>query len=225
MSPVWEDAETSVASVRCRALDGSGVIHGFAVRQQDIPVKVGREEALRQLFPRHEFWRHELGLAPRSLCTAEQVHGAGVALANPDLRSPHRNVDALISDDPRVCLGIYTADCCAVYLVDPRRRAIGLVHAGAKGAKLGIVPETLAAMHRHFGSDPVDVAALLSPCIRPPLYEFDFAGLVREQLLAAGVRNISDPGVCTGKQVDRYYSYRMEKGATGRMLALLALNG
>jgi copper oxidase (laccase) domain-containing protein len=51
----------------------------------------------------------------------------------------------------------------------------------------------------------------------------DFAALIRRDCEAAGVRQIFDSGTCTGANVDRYYSYRIEKGKTGRMLAVLAL--
>jgi hypothetical protein len=37
------------------------------------------------------------------------------------------------------------------------------------------------------------------------------------------VKQIHDAGACTACDIDRYYSYRAEKGKTGRMLALLGL--
>ena len=63
----------------------------------------------------------------------------------------------------------------------------------------------------------------LSPCIRPPHYEVDFAAEIIRQARAAGVEQVHDSGRCTASDPARYYSYRAEKGRTGRMLALLAL--
>jgi copper oxidase (laccase) domain-containing protein len=37
------------------------------------------------------------------------------------------------------------------------------------------------------------------------------------------LEEIHDSGVCTACHLNAYYSYRAEKGRTGRMLALLAL--
>jgi hypothetical protein len=37
------------------------------------------------------------------------------------------------------------------------------------------------------------------------------------------VKELHDSGVCTACHIDLYYSYRAEKGRTGRMLALLGL--
>ncbi|MEY2597753.1 MAG: hypothetical protein RLZZ142_12, partial [Verrucomicrobiota bacterium] len=151
----------------------------------------------------------------------EQVHGAEVSVVSEGGMSG--GVDGLVSGEPGVCLGIYVADCCAVYLVDVRRRVIGLVHSGAKGTRLGVVPAALAVMERDFGCVGSDVVAVLSPCIRPPRYEVDFAAEIRAQCAGRGVRQVHDSGACTGSDLERYYSYRMEKGRTGRMLALLGL--
>jgi copper oxidase (laccase) domain-containing protein len=74
-----------------------------------------------------------------------------------------------------------------------------------------------------FGSAPEDLVVQLSPCIRPPFYETDFAAQIVTQLQAGGVRHIYDSGENTGADLERFYSYRMEKGSTGRMLAFLAL--
>ena len=100
---------------------------------------------------------------------------------------------------------------------------VGLVHAGKKGTALGIVPAAIHRMTARFSTEPANLVAQLSPCIRPPCYEVDFAAELVAQCRAAGVLQVSDPGTCTATHPDRYYSYRREQGRTGRMLALLAL--
>ncbi len=72
-----------------------------------------------------------------------------------------------------------------------------------------------------FESAPEDLVVQLSPCVRPPFYEIDFATQIVTQLRAAGVGRIDDCGENTGADLERFYSYRMEKGSTGRMLAFL----
>jgi hypothetical protein len=81
----------------------------------------------------------------------------------------------------------------------------------------------IRAMQQHFGTRPENLVAQLSPCIRPPAYEVDFAAAIRLQANEAGLReeNIHDDGICTSSDRQRFYSYRIEKGKTGRMLALL----
>lgn len=131
--------------------------------------------------------------------------------------------DGIITNQRKVALGIHVADCCAIYIVDPKKPAIGLVHSGKKGTELGVVANAIAQMKAHFGSNPAELVVQLSPCIRPPHYEVDFAAEIIGQCRAQGVKQIHDSGICTACRVDLYYSYRAEKGKTGRMLALIAL--
>jgi copper oxidase (laccase) domain-containing protein len=108
--------------------------------------------------------------------------------------------------------------------LDSNTPAIGLVHSGKKGTELAIVSKAIQQMREHFGSDPADLIVQLSPCIRPPRYEIDFATKIIEQASSLGVKQIYDCGTCTACDLERYYSYRAEKGKTGRMFALLALS-
>jgi copper oxidase (laccase) domain-containing protein len=98
------------------------------------------------------------------------------------------------------------------------------VHSGRKGTDLGVVTNAIKQMIECFGSDPANMIVQLSPCIRPPHYEVDFAGEISQQCLALGIHQIYDSGICTACNLDRYYSYRTEKGKTGRMLAGLGLD-
>ena len=199
--------------------------NAFIGRISDLDVATDRGAALSRLVEYHQQARHDLGFGEMHFVTAEQVHGIGVAIVTAATRSPVAGVDALITNEPGVCLGIYVADCCAVYAVDTEHDCIGLAHSGKKGTALGIVPAMLAKMACAYGTDPGKVIVQLSPCIRPPLYEIDFAAEIVRQCHALGVGEVIDSGACTGSDLESYYSYRMEKGQTGRMLALLAITG
>jgi purine-nucleoside/S-methyl-5'-thioadenosine phosphorylase / adenosine deaminase len=131
--------------------------------------------------------------------------------------------DGIITDQRGIALGVYVADCCAVYIVDPITPAIGLVHSGRKGTELGVATNAITQMIERFGSDAAKMIVQLSPCIRPPHYEIDFASEIVRQCRALGVRYIHDSGTCTACDLQRYYSYRAEKGKTGRMLAVLGM--
>ena len=208
------------------SLAAAGVVHGFVGRVSGVEVDTGRAEVLARLDDYHRTVRRRLNLADRQFTTAEQVHGSKIAVLRQTIEAPHAcslGSDGLITNRTDVCLGIYVADCCAVYLVDSAHRAIGLVHSGKKGTQLNIVADAIRAMGDHFGTLPGDLIVQLSPCIRPPWYEVDFAAEIAAQCQAAGVVRVSDEGTCTAANPDRYYSYRRAKGRTGRMLALLAL--
>ena len=205
------------------ALSSLPVIHAFTGLAPGIDVSTDRETALARLEEAHVKLRTELGLGGRRFITAQQVHGAGVAAVNAESHSPVPHVDALITDDPRVCLGIYDADCGPVFIVDPERRAIGCEHSGRKGTELEIVRAAVRAMVENYRCVPARMVAQLGPCIRPPHYEIDFAADIIRQLHEAGVGSVHDCGTCTASNPDRYYSYRRDLGKTGRMVALIAL--
>ena len=132
--------------------------------------------------------------------------------------------DGMITNQRGVALGIYVADCCAVYIVDLKTPAIGLVHSGRKGTELGVVTYAIRQMTQRFGSELANMIVQLSPCIRPPHYEVDFAAQIHRQCRELGVHQIHDSGACTACDLGRYYSYRTEKGKTGRLLAVLGLD-
>jgi copper oxidase (laccase) domain-containing protein len=79
-------------------------------------------------------------------------------------------------------------------------------------------------MREEFGSDPKEMLAFLGPCIRPPYYDVDFASEIVRQLSGEKVGKVVDSGLCTAAELGRFYSYRAEKGQTGRHFALLAVS-
>jgi YfiH family protein len=181
--------------------------------------------------------------------------------------------DGLVTDTPRLVLAVQTADCLPVILVDPKRRAVGVFHAGWRGTVKRIVEKGVGEMRKHFKSDPRNLVAAIGPGVRGCCYDvgeevrtkfeaqFSYAGSLfrdvkesdpvrekypllfltarapghselpvklfldlveanRRQLLDAGViaKNIDTAGLCTVCHTDLLFSYRAEKGVTGRMM-------
>jgi copper oxidase (laccase) domain-containing protein len=199
-----------------------GFSHRFLLRHPAVASDGERDEVIERLRPSHLGHVREMGFAPESLVLAEQVHGAEVAVVDRSCEGMCLGVDGLVSCTTGVVLGIFVADCCAILLMDPDSGSFGLVHSGKKGSEAGIVRRAIREM-RAMGANPANVHVALSPCIRPPSYEIDFAARIRSDCLEEGVQaaHLEDPGTCTSSDLSRYYSYRVEKGRTGRMLALL----
>lgn len=203
-----------------------GVRAGFIGRIEDVEVGLDKDEVVARLRPAHEAVVRDLGFSWPQLHLAQQVHGADIALVGKDdVEQTSMGVDGLITSDSGVLLGIYVADCGAVYIHDPARGVIALLHSGKKGTEGNITGRAIQMMEHEFGSSPLDMRVALSPCIRPPHYEIDFAAEIRRQVLSAGVPadQYSDAQICTASDITSYYSYRREKGKTGRMLALLGM--
>ena len=164
-----------------------------------------------------------LGFSPTRFASAEQTHGGGVAVIRETTGERVPLVDALVTSTRNLPLVIRCADCAAVFLVDQRTPAIALVHSGKKGTLADIVGSTVATMQQRFGTNPADCTALISPSIGPCHYEMDIWSDLERQLRQAGVSDVHNPRVCTACHLDRYFSYRAEKGQTGRMFAVLSL--
>lgn len=161
---------------------------------------------------------------PAAVVSAEQVHGATVLRATRwDAGRVLPQADALITAEKDLSLIVRVADCGPVWLHCAKTGAIGLVHSGRRGTELQIVPVTIQAMRRAWGADPAHMIGLLGPCIRPPHYEVDFASEILRQLRQEGIAEVVDSGLCTASDPGRFYSYRREKGQTGRHFAALSL--
>jgi hypothetical protein len=220
------------------ALSAIGVCrHAFINRIPGIDVSHDKSEVLKRLETAHRGIRDTIGIGNWPLFTAQQIHGNRTAVID-EVGSAFRadrgaaslpgrefrGCDGMVTNQRDIVIGVYVADCCAVYIVDPQTPAIGLVHSGRKGTELDIVTKAIRQMMDRFGSDPAEMVVQLSPCIRPPHYEVDFASEIVRQCRASGVKTIYDSGVCTACDLKRYYSYRAEKGKTGRMLALMGID-
>ena len=59
--------------------------------------------------------------------------------------------DALITNSPNTFLGILTADCLPIFVVDQKKRVIAAIHAGRQGTALHITTKVLKKMKEEFG--------------------------------------------------------------------------
>src|SRR5262245_37294381 len=111
--------------------------HVFTQRIPGIDVSAEKAEVLERLDAAHREIRDATGFGDWPLFTAQQVHGDKIAAIDPAVASAvptgvdgreFPGCDGIITNQRGVALGIYVADCCAVYIVDPKTPAIGLVH-------------------------------------------------------------------------------------------------
>jgi YfiH family protein len=87
--------------------------------------------------------------------------------------APHGpcSADASISNTPNLLLGIQTADCVPILLLDPKKRAVAAVHAGWRGTLQRIVEKTIGRMKMEFRTAPSDLLAAIGPAIGGCCYE------------------------------------------------------
>lgn len=104
--------------------------------------------------------------------TARQVHGTGVLVADrpapPGAERPA--ADAVVAAASGLLVGVVTADCVPVLLVDRRRRVAAAVHAGWRGAAAGVVEAAIARMRDRFGVEASALEATIGPAVGPCCY-------------------------------------------------------
>lgn len=138
------------------------------------------DEAAPVVFRSRDALARLLGSSIESESIADQEHTNRVYVVTeqdlgPILRTEkpahRRNIDGLVTDLPDVLLTVFGADCPPVYLADPARGAVGLVHAGWRGT-LGRIPaKAIERMAAQFGSDPRSLYAAIGPGICADCYE------------------------------------------------------
>ena len=178
---------------------------------------------------------HFFGQPADHLQSVHQIHSANVQILTTPLTDAPK-ADAMVTASAGVILGVLTADCQPVLFHDATAGVIGAAHAGHKGAKLGVLQNTLAAMET-LGARRQDICAVIGPCISQKAYEvgpefledichdapealrffaqgkgdryqFDLPSYSLEQLRAAGVKEATWTGHCTYSAPDQFYSYR-----------------
>jgi purine-nucleoside/S-methyl-5'-thioadenosine phosphorylase / adenosine deaminase len=213
-----------------------GLVHGFE-RRLPAASPESREET-----------RRRVAAALREngrLLSLKQVHGVAVAQA-PFMGTPE--ADAAVATAPGLILGIETADCLPVLLVDPRRRFVAAAHAGWRGTAAGVAAQAVSALRAH-GARPEDLLAALGPAIGPCCYEvgdelreafgpqgeaffrpgprgrphLDVRALNLSALEHAGIprERIHSVDECTSCRGDLYYSYRRDGAGAGRMISFV----
>lgn len=200
-----------------------GVAARFIGRIPNVGVALERDAAMVALAPHQHRMLAEQGLGDHPLVVAEQIHGAKIATITEPSEKPLPGVDGLLTITRGITLGIYVADCAPVWIIARDGSCGALLHSGKKGTDMGIVPAGIIALCSLSKKNPSELILVIGPCIRPPCYEVDFAAEIRNQAMSSGINSVHDEGICTACHPERYYSYRREKGMTGRMLATLTL--
>jgi len=108
-----------------------------------------------------------------SLYDVWQVHGREVVRARAPRPpgEPHRKADAILCDQPGVTLFMRFADCVPIFLYDPQRKVVGLVHAGWQGTVQRTAASAVQSMHQGYASRPQDILAGIGPSIGSHHYE------------------------------------------------------
>lgn len=160
--------------------------------------------------------------------------------------------DAIITNEKNVIIGVFTADCVPIILIDEDKEVIAAIHSGWKGTFESITLKTIEKMKLEFNTNEINIKAYIGPHIRKCCYEvsedlklnfiekkktiseeelFDENNLnlevcIVDDLKRAGVKdyNINSLNLCTYCSDDvKLHSYRKSQGSYGRMFSFIML--
>ncbi len=177
-----------------------------------------------------------------NIAFANQIHSAEVfVLDHPSKIYGTQNlpkVDAIVTNLPNLAIAVITADCAPILLQDAQGKVVAAVHAGWRGAKLGVIAAALSEMKK-LGAQPSQIRADIGPMIHqesyrvgaeffaeflaedaqnknyfiadkstPNHYLFDLPAYVKEKLRQQKITNINDIDIDTYANYKNYASYR-----------------
>ncbi|MBE6063212.1 MAG: peptidoglycan editing factor PgeF [Clostridium butyricum] len=161
--------------------------------------------------------------------------------------------DAIITNEKNVIIGVFTADCVPVILVDKVKKVSGAIHSGWKGTFASITYKTIKRMESEFNCSPSDIEVYIGPHIRKCCYEvskelkekfinekrdilksvlfsernLNLECCILNDLKKAGVNseNVNVLDLCTYcSDTVKLHSYRKSNGSYGRMFSFIILN-
>lgn len=188
-SPWTECTSQGVRALQVNALNKlPWLVHGFSTRPGGVSALAGcsavAEEKVEQVLnlgfaewdsrenvlENRRRFQSALGAGELALVSLKQFHSDVVHVFETAAAEPHRG-DASVTNQPGLLLGVQTADCVPILLVDPRKRAVAAVHAGWRGTLQRIVTKTIGKMQMEFATKPADLLAALGPAIGVCCYE------------------------------------------------------
>lgn len=234
-------------------------IHGFTTREGGVStgryasMNLGQRwgddpEAVRENLRR---LADVAGFAPERLVRVVQVHGDAIVAAHEVDAGSEADAIWRHRDHPgEHVVGVLTADCVPLLLVDRRGEVCAAVHSGWKGTAAAIARKTVERLREQTGVAPEHLLAAIGPCIEVEAFEVgpevaeqfdeafvlrrpghkphvDLVAAVRAQLEQAGVpsNQIERVGACTHANPQLYFSYRREGAGQGQHLAFIGLAG
>ena len=173
-----------------------------------------------------------------------QVHQAAVQFHASGKRWIQlEGLDGHATSTKGILLSVTVADCIPVYLLDPVKKAVALLHAGWRGTAGRILAQGVETLSEAVGSDPADLVIHCGVGICGNCYEvgsevmegcgkaaegsgpwhLDLRSVLAEQAALMGIGSVSVSEWCSAHDARHFYSHRRSGGADGRMVAYLGM--
>ena len=165
------------------------------------------------------------GIADNNISLCRQVHGTNIAIVDKNnYGMEFQDCDGLITAVPGAPIAVYSADCLPIFIYDPVLNIAGIIHAGARGTKAGILKYAVYKFIKTCNSLPENMHIAFGPCICSKCYPYDLIGENTNQLRSCGINtdHIMTGNICTYED-NRFFSYRRNNKTEERMISVIMI--
>ena len=182
----------------------------------------------------------KLNCEKKPIITLNQIHSNKVVCFNNQEEVKDKIIgDAIVTKLKNIGIGVLTADCVPILFCDLKKKIIGCVHVGWKGAINGIIENTIDKF-LELNSNARDLVAAIGPCINHHHYEvgydfykkflsqnknngrffiisndkkylFNIRSYINAKLIGLGIKNIDHIKMDTFSDKENFFSYRRSK--------------
>ena len=182
----------------------------------------------------------KLNCEKKPIVALNQNHGNKVVCFNNQEDVKNKIIgDAIVTTLKNVGISVLTADCVPILFYNPKKKIVGCVHAGWKGALNGIIENTVDKF-LELNSSTIDLVAAIGPCINHHHYEvghdfykkfvdqnknnqqffivlndkkylFNIRSYINAKLIRLGINNIDHIEMDTFSNKENFFSYRRSK--------------
>lgn len=239
ISPQWAEDNKNLVCIQTTRMGGESLGNFYSL---NLGLSSGDNKDL--VLKNRELIFNKLNIDVKNVCLAKQTHSDHILVTNTG--GAFNEYDAIISTQPGVFAAVSIADCTPVIVVDFNTKIVAAIHAGWRGTQKEIVSKTIQQMIK-LGCKSENLKAFIGACISYNQFEvgpevaslfdrnfvrkhtnegkflIDLKGINARQLIDNGVKieNIEISDYCTITDNHLFYSYRNEKGITGRMMAVV----
>ena len=212
----------------------NGVSKGY---YESLNCGLGSSDKKENVIKNLELVAKKITCSKESLITLNQKHTDQVIHFDSDGSVKNKLTgDAIVSEVKNIGIGILTADCAPILLYDPRKKIIGCIHSGWKGALNGVIKNTIKKFNE-LNCNINDLIVVVGPCIKKENYEvkndfykkfveqnpkyseffekimdrkytFDLRGFINKEIYNLNVKNVENIKMDTFSESNFFYSYR-----------------
>ena len=200
---------------------------------------VGSKDDSRNVDKNLEIVAKNFKIERKKLILMNQTHSNNVKIIENESDNIKVDADAILTTKDNLALGVLTADCAPILFFETKKKIIGCIHAGWKGAVNGVIENTIKKI-KELGGDMNKLTVCIGPCIDKKNYEvkrdfydtlnqksenghtffskgkndsfyFDLRGFISKKFNNNGVLHVDNINVDSFSAVEQYFSHRRAK--------------